>query len=72
MRCMIAVLASGLAAASAPAAVTVEGAKDIPVTAEVDVLALDSAHGHSENILKAVKKTMLRRLGMLDDPFLNT
>ena len=25
-----------------------------------------------ENIFKAVKKTMLRRLGMLDDPFLNT
>ena len=25
-----------------------------------------------ENILKAVKKTMLRRLGKLDDPFLNT
>ena len=25
-----------------------------------------------ENIIKAVKTTMLRRLGMLDDPFLNT
>ena len=25
-----------------------------------------------ENIFKAVKKTMLRRLGKLDDPFLNT
>ena len=25
-----------------------------------------------ENIFKAVKKTMLRRLGRLDDPFLNT
>lgn len=43
MRCMIAVLASGLAAASAPAAVTVEGAKDIPVTAEVDVLVVGGA-----------------------------
>ena len=26
----------------------------------------------SASVLKAVKKTMLRRLGMLDDPFLNT
>ena len=34
------------------------------VEAQVDILALDSAHGHSENILKAVKKTMYRRLGM--------
>lgn len=25
-----------------------------------------------ENIFKAVKKTMLRRLGRLDDPYLNT
>ena len=25
-----------------------------------------------ENIFRAVKKTMLRRLGMLDDPYLNT
>ena len=25
-----------------------------------------------ENIIRAVKKTMLRRLGMLDDPYLNT
>ena len=25
-----------------------------------------------ENIFKAVKKTMLRRLGMLDDPYLNS